>query len=190
MQCVILWSTINVRLLKVFVLPLTSSNGTLQREIFIRGTVPLIKNSLCITTRSWPDSIEKKINYTIAKNTRVSGLPPPQLVGLWHFHTWTKLWIKVTAYSTGWTIQKSPFNKSVCVCVCVFDRGFCWHFYTVCPLLTTQKMLDLYSSDKTAGCWALSLNTLCNKFLSGLVFIRDCIRTGELLKSPVNDLER
>lgn len=42
-----------------------------------------------------------------------------------------------------------------------------WFPYCIRPLLTTPRMLDLHSSDKTAGCWALSLNTLSNKFSPG-----------------------
>lgn len=47
---------------------------------------------------------------------------------------------------------------------------------------------DVYSSDKTAGVWGCSLNTLCKRLFLSCFFIRDCIR-ADLLKFPVNDLE-
>lgn len=68
----------------------------------------------------------------------------------------------------------------------IINETWAWGFLLVFPYCTRP----VFSSNKTAGCGALSLNTLCNKFSLSCFFIRDYIRTGELLKFPVNDLER
>lgn len=66
-----------------------------------------------------------------------------------------------------------------------------WHFYTVRSLLTTHTTLyDAYTQE-TRQLDAEpfhSTRRVINSPWAG--FIRDCIRTGELLESPVNDLER